>query len=312
MAEIFDIIMPIFGIMALAYGAAWFGIVDKSVTDGLSAYVHRIAVPLLVFRFVATSKAPETAPLTLLLCYFGAMAIVWTTTSLLARHVLKTDGTIAAIAGTGSGFSNTVMLGLPLIVASYGDAGALIFFILLPFHLPLVAFSLAIQVEVSRGQQLDYGQVALSILLSVIKNPIIIGIAAGLVFRYFGFTLSHSAETISKSIADTAIPCALFSMGLTLYGYGIMTGLRTAILISTMKLVLLPALVWFFTAQIAQLDDTTVGVMTIFASAPVGINVFILASQYEAGTAETSSAIALSSALSIFTISLVLAFLGVG
>lgn len=312
MTEIIDIVLPVFGLLGVGYVAAWSGLMSVSAADGFSAYVYRIAIPALVFRAIALTPAPDIAPVTLLLCYFGAVAIVWTLASLAARYVLKIDGPVSAIVGVGAAYSNTVMLGLPLVVTSYGSEGALIFFILFPFHMPVMTLVNSIQIELSRGREVNFGKAVLATARSMAKNPIIVGVAAGAIFRFSGLTLPQSADTVTDMIATTAVPSALVSMGLILRRYGVSRGFRPAILMTALKLLVLPALVWVFTAKIAGLDATTVGVLTIFAAAPVGINTFIYASSHGVGVAEASSAIALSTGLSIVTISIVLALLGVG
>lgn len=312
MNQVFDIVLPVFGLLGIGYAAAWIRLLGEAATDGLAAYVYRIAIPILVFRFVVTNDTPETSPLVLLGCYFGAVAIVWALSSAIARLGFGVRGPLNAIAGMGAAYSNSVLLGFPLIVASYGDAGALIFFILTPFHMPIMALALALHLEMSRGDQVAYAKVAIATFRSMAQNPIIIGIASGVLYKVSGLPLPGLANTISKSIGDTGLPCALFCMGLTLRRYGVREGLKLALLMTILKLLLLPALVWFFAHQIAGLDPVSVGALTIFAAAPAGVNVFIFASQYQVGIAQASSAIAISTALSIVTISVALAFLGVG
>jgi len=285
---------------------------NVAAADGFSAYVYRIAAPVLVFRSIATTPAPDISPATLLLCYFGAVTIVWLLASGISRSVLKTDGPVSAIVGVGASYSNSVMLGMPLVIISYGAEGALIFFVLFPFHMPVMTLVNSLQIEYSRGGGVNFGAAVLATLKSMARNPIIIGIAIGALSRFSGITLPQSADTIVKLIADTAVPCALISMGLISYRYGIVKGLRPAIVMTVLKLAVLPALVWVFAAKIAGLDAISVGVLTIFAASPVGINVYIFASAHDVGVAEASSAIAISTVLSVATISIVLALLGVG
>ena len=312
MAEVFNIVLPVFGLLAIGYVAAWTGLINDVAADGFSIYVQRVAIPFLVFRAIGLTPAPDIAPAALLLCYFGTIVIVWTIGSLVAKHILKTDGQVSAITGVGGAYSNTVMLGLPLVVTSFGDEGALIFFILFPFHLPLMTLLSAIQIEWSRGENVNFVQTIMNTFRGMAGNPIIVAIIVGALFRASGLTLPESVDTVSKTVADTAIACALVSMGLILRRYGISRGFKPALLMSGLKLLLFPALVWFFASHVAGLDPVTVGVLTIFGASPVGVNTFIFATRYGVGQAEASSAIAISTGMSIFTISAVLIFLGVG
>ena len=54
------------------------------------------------------------------------------------------------------------------------------------------------------------------------------------------------------------------------------------------------------------------GVAVLFAACPCGINAYLFADRYKQGVADASSAIALSTGLSLFTTVGWLTFLGVG
>lgn len=309
MSQVTEIILPVFGLLGLGYFAAWSGYLGEEVGRGLELYSQRVAIPLLVFRMLVNSEPPETAPLALIASYFGAVAIVWVLASLLSPAIAGVRDVRVATIATGSTYSNSALLGLPLVLQTFGEPGAFIFLILFPIHLPILAVANALHVELLRGEGVEARRLAASVFWSMATNTILLSILAGILWRMTGLGIPPVAEGVSKAVADTGITVALFTMGLTLRKYGVADSFRAAVLMSVLKLVALPATVWCVAGLVFGLDPVTVGVLTVFAAAPVGVTTYIFATRTETGLAEASSGIALSTLLSIVTITIVLTLL---
>jgi predicted permease len=75
-------------------------------------------------------------------------------------------------------------------------------------------------------------------------NPILIGFFIGMLARYADVSLGGVPKTVIDMIAASAVPCALFALGLALHRYGIAGDLTLSVVISALKLMLLPLAVW--------------------------------------------------------------------
>jgi malonate transporter and related proteins len=71
-----------------------------------------------------------------------------------------------------------------------------------------------------------------------------------------------------------------------------------------------PALVLLLATSVFAMPPVWVGVAVLFAACPCGINAYLFAERYNTGVADASSAIALSTLLSMGTIALWLWVLG--
>jgi predicted permease len=112
-------------------------------------------------------------------------------------------------------------------------------------------------------------------------------------------------------LAGTAVPCALICLGIALYRYGLESGLRLPLILSALKLGLHPLIVFILATQVFALPTAWAGVAVMFAASPCGINAYLFAERYKDGMAEASTAIALSTLLSVITMVGWLAVLGV-
>jgi predicted permease len=78
---------------------------------------------------------------------------------------------------------------------------------------------------------------------------------------------------------------------------------------TTFKLLIHPAAMWFATTQLFDVDPLWATVAILGASLPVAANVFIVAKQYDTYVERTSSAILVSTIVSVVTVSALLTVL---
>jgi malonate transporter and related proteins len=301
MQALATIVLPVFGLMAVGYVASWVRLLPGGAITGLTSYVFNLAIPLLVFRTVSAGSLPDVSPWAYWGAYFLGVAGTWILASLIARFVLGADPLRAGIGGCAGSYSNTVLLGLPLVLTAFGDAGAIPLFLLISVHLPVMMVASILVGEATRqGGGEGYAKLARDTAVAVATNPIIIGIALGLLGRLSGLTLPGAAEKIVNSIADTAVPCALIAMGLTLRRYGIGGDLKLTAVIVTAKLVVHPLPV-LMAARLFDLPPVWAGVAALFAAAPSGITSYVVASRYNTAIGAVSSAILIGTGLALFT-----------
>jgi malonate transporter len=89
-------------------------------------------------------------------------------------------------------------------------------------------------------------------------------------------------------------------------------GWRLPALITVLKLIVQPLIVLVLATQVFTMPRAWSGVAVLFAACPCGINAYLFAERYREGVAIVSGAVALSTALALFTTVLWLQVLGVG
>ena len=77
MQILFDIIVPVFGIVLLGYLAARTRLFSETAAEGLGAFVFNFAIPALLFRSMATRDLPDPIEWGFLVAYFGGGYLVW-------------------------------------------------------------------------------------------------------------------------------------------------------------------------------------------------------------------------------------------
>ncbi|GLK81602.1 AEC family transporter [Methylopila turkensis] len=302
MSQLIAIVLPTFGLIALGFIAAHLKLLGDRAGDGLSDYVFLIAVPALIFRTLVGGGPIGDNPWGYWVAYFAGVAVVWTLGMLFATRLFGRDRREAAIHGFASGQSNTVLVGVPLILQAYGDAGATPLFLLLAIHLPIMMSTAALLIEAasSEGRKL---KIATGLARTIVTHPIILALAAGVAAKSAGVQPTGAALSIVDQLAATASPCALVAMGVALKRYGMLSDRLPVLAISGLKLVLHPFLVWVLAVHILPVPPVWAGVAVLFAAMPCGINAYLVAARYKVGERTASAAVAVSTALSVVTVS---------
>lgn len=298
------VVLPVFGLIALGYTARWTKLVRETTGEGLSDFVFVLAVPCLLFRTLAKADIPASQPWGYWIAYFSGLAIVWALAMLVARRVFSRRGPELVVSGFAAAQSNTVFVGIPMILKAYGEAGAVPLGLLLAVHLPV---TMTVATLLAEGRATSLGLLARRLF----TNPIILGILLGSAARPFVALIPAPAWTIIDLIAGAAVPCALISLGIALRRYGVSSWGLPAVL-SGLKLGLHPLIVYLLATKLFQMPPHWSGVAVLFAACPCGINAYLFAERYRQGVADASSAIALSTALSLVTTAAWLTWLGVG
>lgn len=299
------IVLPVFGLIGIGYASRWVRLLRETTGEGLTDFVFVLALPCLLFRIMARANIPPEQPWGYWISYFTGLGIVWALAMLMSSRVFGRRGPEVVVSGFAAGQSNTVFVGVPMILKAYGDAGAVPLGLLLAVHLP-VTMTLATLLAEGRAAS------PLLLLKRLFTHPIIVGILLGVVARPFVGQIPSSAWTIVDLLADAAVPCALVSLGIALRRYGLQAGIALPAVLSALKLLLHPLIVLVLATQVFAMPPAWSGVAVLFAASPCGINAYLFAERYRQGVADASSAIALSTALSLFTTVGWLMVLGVG
>jgi predicted permease len=299
------VVLPVFGLIALGYLARWTKLLRETTGEGLSDFVFVLAVPCLLFRTLATADVPQTQPWGYWIAYFTGLAIVWALAMLIASRVFARKGPELVVSGFAAAQSNTVFVGVPMILKAYGDAGAVPLGLLLAIHLPV---TMTVATLLAEGRAASPAMM----IRRLFTHPIIIGIILGMLARPVVGQLPAPFWTLIDLIAGAAVPCALISLGISMRRYGLESGLGLPVALSALKLGLHPLIVYLLATKVFDMPPHWSGVAVLFAACPCGINAYLFAERYRQGVADASSAITLSTLVSLFTTAAWLTWLGVG
>lgn len=295
--------LPFFAIIALGYGAGRTGFFNEDATRYLTKFVFFFALSAMIFRFAANIELSEVWDARLIAAYLWGTAFVYgiaTIVGFLRNLNVATNAIEAQCAVIG----NIGFLGLPMLTLILGEAA--IGPIMMMLAVDLIIFSSLVVILVTGSQD---GQMSTRILktvgLGLIKNPMIVAMTLGLLCSGFDVTIPVPLNEFLAILGDAATPGALFAIGASLATKSA-ERIEVAGWLTFCKLVLHPAFVAFGTLFLFSVDPYSAAVLIAAASLPVAGNVYMLAQHYSVAPQRVSAAILVSTAISIFTVSLVI------
>jgi malonate transporter and related proteins len=310
MKEVLATVMPLFGLIALGFAAAKFKMFPAEGASGLSRFAFDFAIPALLFRNLVHVDQPQASPVVLWVTYYGALAVNWVLASVVATQLPGFGPRSAAVASMTSCFSNLVFLGLPLSVSAFGSEAALPAALIVSVNTPLLWFCAMLQMEWgNRDSAAPSSRLMHDLLRSLLKNPIILALLVGAGWRTSGLGLPAIPDLFLKLLGDCAVPVALFALGLSISAYRLGEGWQAAAVLVGLKLLLFPAFVYLIGSAMPGMPAAWLRVAVLMAACPAGVNAFLLAMRYERAVATVAAAIAIGTAASAFTLTVLLYWL---
>jgi malonate transporter and related proteins len=309
---ILDTALPFFALIFCGYGAGRFGLLSPASVAGVNAFVFYFALPTFLFNLMATSPIGQVPIGPFVAAYLGTGLTVFAAAALLGRVLFAARSGEAALQGAAAVLGNTGYMGLPLVAAAFGERAAIPLAVGLTLEATVLIPLTMVLIEASKGLGEGLLHLLGSIAAAMARNPLILAILAGVLFSATGLPLPNPLENFTGLLGNAAGPCALFALGATLAGQRLSSGMGEVSYMSTFKLFVHPAVMWFATTRLFDVDPLWATVAILGAALPIAANVFIVAKQYDTYVERVSSAILLSTAVSVVTVSTLLTVLPQG
>jgi predicted permease len=301
--------LPFFALIFCGYGAGRFRLLSEASIAGVNAFVFYFALPAFIFNLLATSSLSDIANGSFIAAYLGTGLVVFAVAAILGRLLFKVRRSEAALQGSAAVLGNTGYMGIPLVAAAFGDRAAIPLVLGLTLEATVLIPLTIILVEAQKGLDAGWSQLLGSVANAMVRNPIIVAIFAGVLLSATGLGLPTPLENFTGLLGGAAGPCALFALGATLTSFPISTGIGEVSYMTFFKLLVHPAAIWFATTRLFDVDPLWATVAILGAALPVAANVFIVARQYDTYVERVSSAILVSTAISVVTVSALLTVL---
>lgn len=310
-STLLTIALPFFGLIGCGYLAGlarW--MVERDVA-ALNRFVVLFALPAFVFSRVAGADAALAAfDARFAAAYGGATVLLFGVGLAASRVLFRSALPEAALQGLAGAFSNTGYLGLPLAVATYGDAAALPAIIIFTFdNTLLLLLTLAL---VERGTASSAAsRLGLRGWLDrlLLRNPLFAAIALGALAQAVRVPVPEVLLAFARLLGGAAAPGGLFALGASLALRSTAAGTGPMLLTTGLKLVGHP-LVMLGAMLLAAPDPLWARVAVLSAGLPIGATVYVLAAQYRVATSLASTAVLVTTVLAAASVPLLITALG--
>ena len=308
LGTIVTVIAPVLLLGVFGFVATKVGYFRAAHREGLGKYVFDHAVPILLFHAVLKLDFPTASAGALFIAYYLPLALVFLLGAVLAIWVLKRSTVEAIVIGLGACFSNTVLLGIPLVPRALGPEALLPLFLLISVHGISVFAVITVLMEVAKGQDAQLSAFPKQVAKGLISNPLIQGLGAGFLWKATGLGLHPLVAEMFELVATSVVPCALFVLGSSLATYTLSGSILPAVLVTSVKNLIHPALVWGVGSWIG-LERDWLAVAILLAAMPTGMTMYQFATRYQVAPPVATTCIFVSTVSGIGTLSIVIALI---
>jgi hypothetical protein len=299
---------PFFAVVALGFLAAKRGWMPDGAVRSLNVFVFNFAMPALVVQALGRQDIGAALASPMVAVWALAGGATFAAAMLAMRLLFRAGLSEMALAGQAASVGNIGFLALPLMLAAFGDRAAPPIAVALVIDLTLlIPLSIGL-LEWASGKSAG-GRLALTVAQGVVFNPFVLAIVAGSALSLSGIALPQAGERFLSFLGSAAGATALFSLGVSLAARRVAGDGRAVALLIALKLLLHPVLV-MVAAWLLGLDAARTGLLVAIAAMPIAGNVFVIAERYGVFVQRLSTAILVSTALGIATVSLALVWAG--
>lgn len=290
--------VPVFLMMLLGMLFRKLGWIDEAFASKMNQFVFLVPLPVLVFHDLAAADIGDVWNFR-----FVAFCFLVTAASIAICAVLSCFLKEKSQRGEfiqASYRSSAALLGIALTTNIYGDAGLVPLMIIgsVPLYniMAVVVLSLT-----SPAKDAPKKGLWKSTLKGIVTNPIILGIAAGLLWSVLRLPFPPILEKTVSSLGDLAAPLGLIAMGATFRLDKAVGQAKPAIAASLIKLVGFCVLFLPLAVRMGFREEELVAILIMLGSATT-VSCYVMAKNMGHEGTLTSSAVMLTTLFSAFTI----------
>jgi predicted permease len=293
--------LPFFALIACGFAAGKIGLMPAPAVNGLNAFVFYFALPALMFRTMALHPFADLYHPVFLEAWLVGGLIVYGGVALAARLSRGVSWGAAGLFGLAAVFSNSGYLGIPLVANLLGPGAIVPVALTIVVDVGVLLSLTLVLAELSAGGARHPRGVLRALGRGVLFNPLPLSILAGMGVSWLGRPLPGPLEEFTRLLSGAAGPGALFLIGAALAVRPVARGAGALGLMVAGKLLLHPAVILVVMVFAFDVPPHWALAAMLNAAIPTAANVYVLAERYGVEPERVSTAVLLSTALSVFT-----------
>ncbi|WP_316014941.1 AEC family transporter [Roseobacter sp. HKCCA0434] len=303
MLGLIEIVLPVFLIVGAGYAATRAKLFSDPAADGLMVFTQGFAIPCLLFAALARLDLGAVFDWRLLVSFYTGAAICFALGVVGARVIFKRRPGESVAVGFGALFSNSVLLGLPIMERAYGTDALAANFAIIAIHAPFCYLLGITTMEIVRADGKGAGHTVKAVGRAMFRNSLMIGLALGFAVNLSGVELPSPLWAAVDLMVRAALPAALFGLGGILTRYTLSAQIPQAAMVGVLSLIVHPSIAWGLSVHVFDLPIEFVRAAVVTAAMAPGVNTYVFANLYDRAKGVAASAVLLSTALSVLSVS---------
>ena len=295
-----DATFPIFLVMVIGYILKQIGMLNDNFVTVANRFNFKVTLPFMLFRDISGVDIRAVFDIRyVLFCALVSTAcfwIIWGGVKLFLK-----DQSMRGAFVQASFRSSAAVMGLAFIQNMYGSSAMGPLMIVSAVPLYNIFSVIVLTFEGARSGEVDPKQKVKDACINIAKNPIILGILAGLVVGLLGIDFPVIVDKTVNSVAQMATPLALITIGAGFEGRKALAKIRPTIAASMIKLVIQPLIFLPVAAWMGFRGEQMIAILIMLAS-PTTPSCYIMAKNMDNDGVLTASVIVMTTLLAAFTL----------
>ena len=238
----FNAVAPFLILLGTGFASVRLKLTDRDFMDRLNAFNFRLFFPFLMFNSVYSAKPENMPSVKLMLMGVFSVSLLVILLVLIVPRIVK-DNPRRGVVIQGIYRSNFVIYGIPLTTFVFDDEKSSVCGMMILIMVSLFNVSGVIVLEMFR----QGGKISVKkLLLGIVKNPLLQGCIAGLLFYLLQIRLPYFIATPVSSLATLATTLALVVLGANLRFEELKKNCLTISVVLLIRLILLPLIMVVF------------------------------------------------------------------
>ncbi len=304
MATLVEVVFPVFAIILAGYLSGHYRVLGEDSAVALNRFVYFFALPPLLFAFTARAPIDQIFNWPFIASFLVGSLFALVIALAVGRYAFQhRDKRELALLGLTSVFSNTAYMGIPLFAAAFGASGTLPAIIATLAGNTLLIGGAIIALEALQNSSGSYFRTLVLVVRTLLSNPLLVSPFLGILTSAAGLPIPVPVSNFLDLMAASAGPVALFALGLSLVGRKLLGDAKQVSSMVLLKLVVHPLVTFLLVTYVFELDKNWAQAAIVLSALPAGALVFVVAQQYNVFVQRASSAIVVSTAASVLTVS---------
>lgn len=300
-------VFPIFTYMVIGYLLNRRKKLNSGTISQVNSIIYSYCFPVVMFNGIYQTDLGKSFNISFIL----SLILIILLLTIMFLVILPRRFKDKAILGSmiqGMVRGNAVLFALPVVSIISGSENTGLISLCLATVVPFYNILCVIILEKYRGHSLSVAKIT----LSIVKNPVIIGIIAGIAFNLTGLKLPQFSKGVISSIASLATPIALMMLGAELH-FSDTKKYRTELtIVSLVKLIIMPT-IFILVVKFLGFGKYEVTAAMAISSVPTAVSSYVMAKEMQAHEVLAGQIVAVTTSLSILTVFLwVLILLNIG
>ncbi len=305
-----NIVLPLFLMMATGYALRRMIGLESTWLQTTNKLVFRLFMPLLLFRNMLESDLSTVfSPGMLSLIAFAVVAIVLTFLLLyIIVPRMEPENPRRGVLIQGIFRSNMALFGIPVALSLYGEGNITVVTVLVSFAIPLFNVFAVLSLKMFEDCKPDWKD----ILKSILTNPLILAITAGILCNVSGILLPAPVQKAVWAFSDCATPISFLVLGASFTFASVAKNRRALIGATLSRLVFVP-LFWLSIGVLLGFRDQQLFALMMLFTPPTAVSSYPMACAMKGDGQLASEIVVFTSAFSVASIFLwIFAFRSLG